>query len=516
MPSARRHVYVISDLHIGGVYPAEGDARKRGFRMCRSVPLLVEFINQLAAKPASLPRLELVINGDFVDFLAESWDSRPVFRPFLESEDLAVVAFRRIADRDVAVFDALGNLLANGHDLTILLGNHDVELSYGRVRAELSRRLKLDNARGQLRFLLDGESYVAGDLLIEHGNRYDGYNVIDHDGLRRLRSAASRRAALPAKFGYRIPPGSLLVSTVMNRLKEQYSFVDLIKPETEASIPILLALAPGARRHALAILKLHRAAKKHAPGSDGEPQFGSDIAASGPPPAFNDDLAEAMAHAEHSLPPRVDELATLVDQIMPGRGSSFVATLRCQSEGGSEDARHQDDDNEPDDQGDARGAPGTDYRALLRLAIARETAPLSSRLDALQDALQVLRGDTSWRRDVESTEYMESVEKRFAAGFRCVIYGHTHLAKCVRREPHVYINTGTWADLIEVPRDVLARTSDGRAKLEQFCRRLESGDLEQIAAPVPTYAHVMLERTGDDERVEAAELCDFASTPVQL
>ena len=60
--------YVISDLHLGGVYPTTNDPEDRGFRICTHVPELTRFIDALTAKPGPL---ELVINGDLIDFLAE-------------------------------------------------------------------------------------------------------------------------------------------------------------------------------------------------------------------------------------------------------------------------------------------------------------------------------------------------------------------------------------------------------------------------------------------------------------
>jgi hypothetical protein len=68
-----RSVYVISDLHIGGIYPdhaAPHEQRQRGFRMMTRVAELAGFVRHLARLPDD-PPVELVINGDFIDFLAE-------------------------------------------------------------------------------------------------------------------------------------------------------------------------------------------------------------------------------------------------------------------------------------------------------------------------------------------------------------------------------------------------------------------------------------------------------------
>jgi hypothetical protein len=90
------------------------------------------------------------------------------------------------------------------------------------------------------------EAYVRGDLLIEHGNRYDPWNIVDHSALRQERSLFSR--GLGKRMQQRVsgtfvpPPGSFMVIKVINEIKHRYRFVDLLKPKTEAALPILLAL----------------------------------------------------------------------------------------------------------------------------------------------------------------------------------------------------------------------------------------------------------------------------------
>ena len=69
MPHVRQ-AYVISDLHLGGEY-GDGGRDDRGFRLCSQVPVLTAFVEALAERSGDTPRTELIINGDFVDFLAE-------------------------------------------------------------------------------------------------------------------------------------------------------------------------------------------------------------------------------------------------------------------------------------------------------------------------------------------------------------------------------------------------------------------------------------------------------------
>ena len=64
-------------------------------------------------------------------------------------------------------------------------------------------------------------------MLIEHGNRFDAWNAVPHGALRRLRSQLSRR--LPTAPDFPALPGSRLVVDVMNPLKKQYPFIDLLQ-----------------------------------------------------------------------------------------------------------------------------------------------------------------------------------------------------------------------------------------------------------------------------------------------
>lgn len=128
-----RTLYVISDLHLGG-------AAK--FRMMTHVDVLARFIDTIANAHAP-GTCELVINGDFVDFLAHDHGPPQHWKPFLYDAAQARACFDAIAGvedpestapEDAPVFDALARLLARGQRLTILLGNHDIELALPRDR----------------------------------------------------------------------------------------------------------------------------------------------------------------------------------------------------------------------------------------------------------------------------------------------------------------------------------------------------------------------------------------------
>ena len=72
-----------------------------------------------------------------------------------------------------------------------------------------------------------------------HGNEVDAWNVTDHEAIRRIgKKLTHGRAVEPW-----VPnAGAQLVIDVMNSIKKTYPFVDLLKPETNAVLPALLAL----------------------------------------------------------------------------------------------------------------------------------------------------------------------------------------------------------------------------------------------------------------------------------
>ena len=51
--------------------------------------------------------------------------------------------------------------------------------------------------------------------------------------------------------------GSRMVEEVINQIKEKYRFIDLLKPETGAVMPILLALEPSYRKNISKILSIY-------------------------------------------------------------------------------------------------------------------------------------------------------------------------------------------------------------------------------------------------------------------
>ncbi len=505
MGKPARQVFVISDLHIGGVYPDSDDPQDRGFRISTQVPQLTAFVTALADKQPGEPAIELVINGDFVDFLAERDASSAGWQPFVQDPQAAARKLEAIVERDRALFAALGRLLSRGHRLTVTLGNHDIELALPPVRKRLMELMGVEGHH-QFHFVYDGEAYVIGDVLIEHGNRYDMFNVVDHDALRRFRSLLSRNQAVPAEQQFNAPTGSHIVASIMNPVKTSYPFIDLLKPETGAAVPILLALEPGARNQLGRLALMVKRARKHRLSSAAMPGFGGDIRAEGDPGgsfgqdigSFDDDMGAdaAVPHGDYgdSGDRGDDALAAVISEAMGGDADGFLAEF-------SQPASIGEDISAADFFDRSMG--------LASLLLARSGDDVERRLPSLLKALRAVQGDKSFDRSIETAhEYLDAARALARGGFRCVVFGHTHLAKRVLLEDDaLYINTGTWADVMRFPMEIFAGSDqEALAKLREFVQDIGTGKLNRWIRFGATYARLDLDA---DHRLMQAELLDF-------
>jgi predicted phosphodiesterase len=101
----------------------------------------------------------------------------------------------------------------------------------------------------------------------------------------------------------------------------------------------------------------------------------------------------------------------------------------------------------------------------------------------------------AFRIDRELPEYLVAAQTSAAAQFKVVVYGHTHLAKRVPLAGGaIYLNTGTWADLMMVPRSVLQGNQlAAMGELQAFVSDLENNRLEAWRRQVPTFARIEMD-----------------------
>jgi UDP-2,3-diacylglucosamine pyrophosphatase LpxH len=509
-----RSVFVISDLHLGGVYSKT--PKGRGFRMNTHVNELAQFVQTLAQSPPDGPKVELIINGNMVDFLAEREEAPPYWEPFTNDPEVACAKLQAIAERDRPFFDALGSLLKNGHRLTILMGNHDIELALPSVRKKLKEIIGVE-PRHDYEFIYNGEAYVVGDALVEHGNRYDGWNVVSYDRLRRICSLLSRRQPIPEKYAFDPPAGSKMVCWVINVIKEDYKFIDLLKPEKEIAVPVLLALEPGYRQILATVAKLQYQASQHVPEKKNAamPSIGDDISSGGGPDmaTFGSDISTYSEDGFRAQAPSSDEDAALeqvLNATLGGDGHAFLDSLIPA-------------EAQPSIGSDISTADVVDRTfGLARLLLAHDDQDVGRRLPALLKALRALQPDRSFDLDYEADpEYTNAATELLKGGFRYVLFGHTHLAKKIELQPgSFYLNSGTWADLMRLPPEIISGSPDvAMKKLQELVLATATGLLDPWIIFRPTYIRLDLDA---NDRTLRAELCDYTgaeslreSTPLE-
>jgi UDP-2,3-diacylglucosamine pyrophosphatase LpxH len=511
---ARQDIYVISDLHIGGA-PQNGN--RPSFQMCppESRRRLARFVHHLrGAALQDASTLELIINGDFVDFLAEE-----PFASFTASADIAVEKLRRIisaadasAPEGEQVFPALRAFVTDGHRLTVLLGNHDLELSLAPVRHELLHQITGGRA-AHVEFLFDGEACRRGSVLLEHGNRYDGWNAVAHGALRAFRARASRGEP---EYAFPSPAGSLLVTEVMTPLKGLYKFIDLLKPENEAVVPILCALHPSAL---LEIRKVFNAWRQRATLSPGAiPEAESYVAAwdsdDGPVPDAMWEVADrdtATASRLSTPAPRAALSDELVGDPVDARTIRRTEAVLAECEAMRKQIATGDgEDVVPDEYsevGDGVLAWVRSSWSLGRMGASRDIA----RYQHLRNALVSHRHTIGamFALDSEAADYLDAARRLATGDCKFVIFGHTHVAKSIDLgEGRRYLNTGTWCPTIQLDErlyQVGPNDADAVERLQQFVEDMGANRVGPWTSLRTMFAHLVVNANGDS----TADLCEF-------
>lgn len=498
----RRRLYIISDLHLGGAAPS-GD--HPGFQICTPEMRghLAAFIRAITPPAPDGADIELVIDGDFVDFLAESSPGEkgePVFSALRTDPVAALAALRALIAHidgsvgpEARVFDALKGFVRAGRRLTVLLGNHDIELALPPVRRALTELLT-GGAPARVEFLLNGEAYTAGPALIEHGNRYDGWNAVHYDGLRALCSKISRGE--PGR-PFPVQPGSRLVVEVMNPLKQRYRFIDLLKPETQAAIPLLAALEPDV------LVKLRPIV-------------------SAAEEALRATSVDVLWKTRDVVPGNVSALEGL-DFGVPGAAPTAPAAETVRATSDLDETRALLEEAEgawappPSEDGDG----GVSFGALESLDSAKAT--LGDWLDSARSLWRSLAGegiDTLRLRAVraaflrqreaihgtfdvavEHARYLDAARMLAGDDVRVVVFGHTHLPKSISLgERAHYLNTGTWVPTMALDArwyDPATPEDEALAELKRFLADLKENRVEGWLRRKGHCAMVEFETTDD-------------------
>jgi UDP-2,3-diacylglucosamine pyrophosphatase LpxH len=396
---------IISDLHVGqnddfDIFATPGSNKHA---------LFTDFLNHARAQANPV---ELIINGDFVDFLQ--------LRPWNDlSRGTAVEKIKNIVTKSPAVFTGLGNFLGDSrHMLKILLGNHDVELAYPEVGQVLRDAIFPPGTNGADRYeLLNRRTTynpnVNGVLVsIEHGNRGDEWNWLNYTALFRDAELGT------TKFKY--PAGTKLVYETMNAFKEKLRFVDLLKPEMPAVLLLLLALKPM-----MALLAVPGAALSKLNSISSGLISG---------------LLQSIGGAPLGEIKEAKKPASVTAQL-----ANYYAAIRPEDFPRPDDVTWFLNAKEPAIQSDAQVlGPVFDHVRLKFLAWSLYNL---NRFKAAQE------GEEFYRQDHPSTPDSKGAKTCFEGEVKVVVFGHTHEALKTEFDEGLYVNSGTWADVVRMPND---------------------------------------------------------------
>jgi UDP-2,3-diacylglucosamine pyrophosphatase LpxH len=442
---------IISDLHIGG--NSELD-------IFHSQHQLSDFLTSFGSKP-----ITLVINGDFIDFLA--------VRPFgIFSRDAAKQKIKTIIDAapNQPLWAAFRSFLGANQQsrIDILLGNHDVEMVFEEVQEALLNTMAVDETeseRERIQFKTDRLSHpkieVGGvQVHIEHGFQYDLFNWYNHN---KLIDATSFK-----KDGtlFELPIGSQLVYAVLNKLTPKHPFIPLLKPET-AAFWLMAALAPqeifrflrkvpGMSKDMI-INSMRKGVRGH--------QLGIKDSSAGLEESALQAQLVNMLLKDKSLSPAT--LPEVVEFLNNGTGKETASS---------------------------KASFG--FNPILRgklFLIRRGLNTLKHERDAFFDTSQ---GDN----------FKKALGDTLELNAKVAVFGHSHGRKMLYlpkdddpQRKLLYLNTGTWADLLDFDMSLLSTN----AALVKWLEQLEKG--KHTPTLVYTYAHLEELPGGSGARVSLKE-----------
>lgn len=212
----RRHTLILSDVHLSQAHPSDDpDPMWMRYRRSDYHPdaEFAAFVDA-ALEACRSDAIELVFNGDLFDFDAPLVkDGASTFEEFPLDDAGCTAQVKRIVHDHPRFFGATAKLLAHGHRVMFVSGNHDVELYWPGVRAALRDALSkkaeelalpgadLGDVAERVRFRTWFHLTEDG-IYIEHGSQYDMLNGMP-DPMRPLVEDASWIQPLAGKLAFK-------------------------------------------------------------------------------------------------------------------------------------------------------------------------------------------------------------------------------------------------------------------------------------------------------------------------
>lgn len=203
---------VVSDLHLGKGRILE-DGGLNSLEEFYYGEKLVEFIHYYSNGIYRDYEVELVINGDFLNFL--QCDYRGHFLTVI-TESVALEVMQEIVKGHEKVFRAMGEFAAKpGKSITYIVGNHDQAMLWPACRNYLNQIVGTPIRYKNLVYFFDG-------VHIEHGHMHEAANRMDPKKF-------FLKKDLPEPI-LNLPFGSHFFVELVLKIKQKHPHVDKIRP----------------------------------------------------------------------------------------------------------------------------------------------------------------------------------------------------------------------------------------------------------------------------------------------
>ena len=212
LPSLKKIKLVLSDLHLGKGRQLE-DGSLNSLEEFYYADKLVEFIQYYSTGAYRDYDVEIIINGDFLNFLQV--DYRGHFLTII-TESIALEILKSVIKGHPHVFKAMGDFLSSANrKITYIIGNHDQGMMFQGCRDFLNQAVGHSIQYKNLIYFFDG-------VHVEHGHMHEAANRMD-----------------PKKFFLKqgwpepilnLPFGSHFFVELVLKIKNKYPHIDKVRP----------------------------------------------------------------------------------------------------------------------------------------------------------------------------------------------------------------------------------------------------------------------------------------------
>jgi len=208
----RKIKLVVSDLHLGFGKTLQ-DGSTNPLEEFYFDEKLIEFIHYYSSGEFRDAEVELIINGDFLNFLQVDYKGHYLT---VVTETVSVEKLQGIIDGHPAVFRALREFAQlEGRSITYVVGNHDQCMLWPGTRALLNETLGTSVRYKNIVYFFDG-------VHIEHGHMHEAANRLDPKKF-------FLKKNLPEPI-LNLPFGSHFFIDFVLKIKQKHPHVDKVRP----------------------------------------------------------------------------------------------------------------------------------------------------------------------------------------------------------------------------------------------------------------------------------------------